>query len=118
MDSYAELNFVSLDFVYSLGLTPCQKHQHNHHVPCIEVAGCSSLKMYGVYHLHGTLTNQWGYQFLFIWPFVAIQCDPEDTLILLGRPTLKEYRIVLDNKSIKWEFKRKAKVKEYSTKRF
>jgi hypothetical protein len=49
---------------------------------------------------------------------VAIQHDPEDIPILLGRPALKEYQIVLDNKSIKWEFKRKAKVKEYLTKRF
>ena len=49
---------------------------------------------------------------------MAIQRDPEDTPILLGRPTLKEYRIVLDNESMEWEFKRKAKVKEYSTKRF
>jgi hypothetical protein len=61
MDSYAELDFVSLDFVYSLGLTPCQKRQHNHHIPCVKVAGCSSLKTYSVYHLHGTLTDQWGY---------------------------------------------------------
>jgi hypothetical protein len=104
--------------VYSLGLTPYQKYQHNHHVPCVEVAKCSSLKTYGVYYLHGTLTNQWGYQFLFIQPFMAIQHDPEDTPILLGRPTLKEYQIVLDNKSIEWEFKHKAKVKEYSIKRF
>jgi hypothetical protein len=58
MDSYAKLDFVFLDFVYSLGLTPCQKCQHNHHVPCVKVAGCSSLKTYGIYHLHGTLTNQ------------------------------------------------------------
>jgi hypothetical protein len=26
MDSYAKLDFVSIDFVYSLGLTPCQKY--------------------------------------------------------------------------------------------
>jgi hypothetical protein len=30
MDSYAELDFVSIDFIYSLGLTPYQKHQYNH----------------------------------------------------------------------------------------
>jgi hypothetical protein len=61
MDSYAKLDFVSLDFVHSLGLTPCQKRQHNYHVPYVKVAGCSSLKMYGIYYLYGTLTDQWGY---------------------------------------------------------
>jgi hypothetical protein len=61
MDSYAELDFVSIDFVYSLGLTPCQKCQYNHQIPYIEAARCSSLKTHGVYYLRGTLTNHWGY---------------------------------------------------------
>jgi hypothetical protein len=39
---------------------------------------------------------------------VAIQRDPEDIPILLGRPALKEYQIVLDNKSMEWEFKHKC----------
>jgi len=118
MDSYAELDFVSLDFVHSLGLEPCQKRRHNHHIPHIEAAGCSSLETHGVYHLHGTLTDRWGYQFAFIRPFIAIHRDPKDTPILLGRPALKEFRIILNNESMEWEFKRKVKVKEYSSRRF
>jgi hypothetical protein len=112
MDSYAEMDFVSIDFVHSLGLTPCQKRRHNHQIPYVEAAGCSSLKAHGVYHLHGTLTDRWGYRFSFIRPFVAIHRDPKDIPILLGRPALKEYRIVLDNETMEWEFKRKAVVKE------
>jgi hypothetical protein len=61
MDSYAKMDFVSIDFVQSMGLTPCRKHRHNHQIPHIEAAGCSSLKTHGVYHLHGTLTDRWGY---------------------------------------------------------
>jgi hypothetical protein len=57
MDSYAELDFISLDFVYLLGLEPCQKHYHNYHIPYIEAAGCSSLKTYGIYYLYGTLID-------------------------------------------------------------
>jgi hypothetical protein len=57
MDSYAKLDFVSLDFVYLLGLEPCQKCYHNHHIPHIEAAGCSSLKTHGIYYLHGTLMD-------------------------------------------------------------
>jgi hypothetical protein len=57
MDSYAELDFVSLDFVYLLGLEPCQKYYHNYHIPHIKAAGYSSLKTYGIYHLHGTLID-------------------------------------------------------------
>jgi hypothetical protein len=57
MDSYAKLDFISLDFVCLLGLEPCQKCCHNHHIPHIKAAGCSSLKTHGVYHLHGTLMD-------------------------------------------------------------
>jgi hypothetical protein len=57
MDSYAELDFISIDFICSLNLTPYQKCQYNHQVPYVEAAGCSSLQMYGVYHLCGTFTN-------------------------------------------------------------
>jgi hypothetical protein len=61
MDSYAELDFISIDFVYSLGLTPCQKCQHNYQIPHIKATGCSSLKTHGIYHLCGILINHWGY---------------------------------------------------------
>jgi hypothetical protein len=61
IDSYAELDFISLDFVCLLGLEPYQKRHHNHHIPHIEAAGCSSLKTHGVYHLHSTLMDCWGY---------------------------------------------------------
>jgi hypothetical protein len=57
MDSYAKLDFISIDFIYSLGLTPCQKHQYNYQIPYIKAARCSSLKIYGIYYLCGTLTN-------------------------------------------------------------
>src|SRR5271170_1582087 len=118
MDSYAEMDFVSIDFIRSVGLTPCQKRQHDHDIPTIEDAGRTSLTTYGVYHLRCSLTDRWGYQFSFIRPFIAINRDPKDTPILLGRPALQEYQIILDNESMEWEFRQKATVTEYSAKRF
>jgi hypothetical protein len=44
--------------------------------------------------------------------------DPKDAPILLGRPALKGFRIVLINSTMDWEFERKKSVTEYSTKRF
>jgi hypothetical protein len=57
MDSYAKLDFISLDFICSLGLEPCQKHHYNYHIPHIEAARCSSLETHGVYYLYSTLTD-------------------------------------------------------------
>ena len=118
LDSYAEMDFVSIEFVRSQGLKPCNRKNHSHKIPSIEAAGCLAIKTYGVYHLHCTITDRWGRQFSFARPFVAMDRDPEDAPILLGRPALQEFRIVLVNSTMDWEFERKKKVTEYSTKRF
>lgn len=118
MDTYAEMDFVSIDFVRSVGLTPCRKSQHDHRIPTIEAAGRTSITTHGVYHLRCKIQDRWGHEFSFTRPFVAIERDLKDTPILLGRPALQEYRIILDNETMEWEFKRKAAVTEYSPKRF
>ena len=82
------MDFVSIDFVRSLQLEPCRQRSHNHHVPLIEAAGRTSVKVLGVYHLHCSITDRWGRQFDSTRPFVAVDRDPEDTPILLGRPAL------------------------------
>ena len=112
------MDFVSIEFVRSQGLKPCSRKNHSHKIPSIEAAGCLAIKTYGVYHLHCTITDRWGRPFSFARPFVAMDRDPEDTPILLGRPALQEFRIVLINSTMDWEFERKKKVTEYSTKRF
>ena len=61
LDSYAEMDFVSIDFVRSLGLKPCLRKQHNHRIPHIEAAGRSSLTTYGVFHLRCSITDRWGW---------------------------------------------------------
>ena len=106
------------DFVQSLQLKPCNRKCHGHHVPLIEAAGRSFVKVFGVYHLRCTITDRWGRQFAFTRPFVAINRDPKDAPILLGRPALKDYRIVLFNSNSSWEFERKKEVEKISSSRF
>ena len=118
LDSFAELDFVSIDFVQSLQLKPCNRKCHGHHVPLIEAAGRSFVKVFGVYHLRCTITDRWGRQFAFTRPFVAINRDPKDAPILLGRPALKDYRIILFNSNSSWEFERKKEVEKISSSRF
>ena len=49
LDSFAKMDFVSIDFVQSLQLKPCDKKCHGHHVPLIEAAGRTFVKVLGVY---------------------------------------------------------------------
>jgi len=51
LDSFAGLDFVSIDFVQSLRLKPCNRKCYGHHVPLIEAAGRTFIKVFGVYHL-------------------------------------------------------------------
>ena len=72
LDSYAEMDFVSIELVRSQGLKPCNRKNHSHKIPSIEAAGCLAIKTYGVYHLHCTITDRWGRQFSFARPFIAM----------------------------------------------
>jgi hypothetical protein len=52
LDSFAKMDFVSIDFVQ---LKPCNRKCHGHYVPLIEAAGHAFVKVLGVYHLHCTI---------------------------------------------------------------
>jgi hypothetical protein len=52
LDSFAKMDFVSIDFVQ---LKPYNRKCHGHHVPLIEAAGHAFVKVSGVYHLHCTI---------------------------------------------------------------
>ena len=101
-----------------MGLKPCTQRKHNHKIPKLEAAGRSPVTTYGIYHVRCAITDRTGYQLSFTRPFVAINRDPADAPILLGRPALKDYKIVLYNDTSDWEFEREVEVKEYSAARF
>jgi hypothetical protein len=112
------MDLVSINLVRSLGLKPCNKKKHNHEIPALEAAGQQPLKTYGVYHLRCSITDRNGHQLSFIRPFVAIDRDPTDAPVLLGRPALVAYKIIQYHGTSEWEFEQKVEVKEYSPAKF
>ena len=60
-------------------------------MPNIEVARYIIVKVYNIYHLHYTITDYYGHDFVFTQPFITINRDSKDTPVLLGRPVLKNY---------------------------
>ena len=118
MDSCAEMDFISKDLVLSMGLKPCTQKKHKHKIPDLEAAGRSSLTTYGVYHIRYAITDRTGYQLSFTRPFIAIDRDPTDAPILLGRPTLQDYKIVQYHDTSEWECERKIEIKEYFPAKF
>jgi hypothetical protein len=112
------MDLVSINLVHSLGLKPCNKKKHNHEIPALEAAGQQPLKTYGVYHLRCSITDRTGRQLSFIRPFVAIDRDPTDAPILLGRPALVAYKITQYHGTSEWEFEQKVEIEECSPARF
>ena len=93
------MDFISKDLALSMGLRLCTKAKHNHKIPELEAAGRSPISTYGVYHLRCAITDRTGRQLSFTRPFITIKRDPTDAPILLGRPALQDYKIVIYNKT-------------------
>jgi len=104
------VDLVSVSFIRSLGLEPYQKHQHI--APRLEGVRETHPKTYGFFHLRMTLIDRFNRSFDCIRPFLAVDRDPRDSQVLLGRPTLKDFDIVIRNSLDSWEFKRIPKVKK------
>ena len=98
------VDLVSISFVRSLGIFPCDKIKHQHVVPQLEGIGGSHPKTYGFYHLRMTITDRYNRSFDFVRPFLAIDRDPKDSQVLLGRPALKDFKINICNSDDLWEF--------------
>ena len=110
LDTYAEMDFISVDLARQLGLKPCTHKKHNHHVPLLEAAGGASLTSYGIYHIHLEIKDRWNRPAQLIRPFVAINRSPTDAPILFGQPTLKDMRIIIHNDSGTWEYEQRVQV--------
>lgn len=118
LDTCAEMDFVSLAFVQTMGLQPCARSKHQHVVPPIQGADAQQIPCQGIYHLRVEITDQWGCNLVMFRPFVAIERSPDDSPLLLGRPTLRDLAILIDNETGSWEFKRKIKIQVLSARAF
>ena len=93
MDSYLIVDLVSISFVKSLGLEPCRKYQYI--ALRLEGVGETYPKTYGFFHLRITLIDCFNRSFDYIRPFLAVDRDAQDSQVLLGRPTLKDFGIII-----------------------
>ena len=67
-----------------------------------------------------TITDQYNHSFPFIQPFLAVDRNPSDSQVLLGRPALKDFKINICNSTDSWEFEfeRKPRITVISSKQF
>ena len=89
------IDLVSISFVKSLGLEPYRKHQHI--APRLEGVRETYPKTYSFFHLRITLTDCFNRSFDYIRPFLTVDRDARNSQVLLGRPTLKDFSIIIQN---------------------
>jgi transposase InsO family protein len=118
LDSYSMVDLVSISLVKSLGLSPCTKTKHQHNEPILEGVGRTQPKTYGFFHLKLRIVDRWNHSLQFIRPFLAVDRNPSDSQVLLGRPTLKDFKISICNGIDSWEFERTPKVTKVSSHQF
>jgi len=68
--------------------------------------------------LKAKITNRYNYTFSFVRPFLAIDRSHSNSQVLLGRPALKDFRIILHNSNALFEFERNRKVTKVTPYRF
>ena len=87
LDSYSMVDLISISFIKLFGLSPCMNKKHQHVVPALEGVGQMHPQTYGFFHLKITITDCFNCSLSFIWPFLAVDQGPQDSQVLLGRPT-------------------------------
>src|SRR5438045_9117834 len=86
-------------------------------MPILEGVSETRPKTYGFYHLKLCITDRWNQSLEFICPFLAVNRNARDSQVLLGRPTLKDFKINICNGLDSWDFEWKQKVTQVSSRK-
>ena len=75
IDTHAEVDLVDIKLVRQLGLKPCR----NRNLPILRAINQQNLSTYGAYNLRLELTDAYGIRRTTLQPYLAIDCDPNDS---------------------------------------
>ena len=92
IDTHAEVDLVDIKLVQQLGLKPCR----NRNLPILRAINQQNLHTYRAYNLRLELTDAYGLRRTTLQPYLAIDCDPNDSQVLLGITALNELKIFID----------------------
>ena len=112
------MNLVFILFIKTLDIFFCSWKKHWHIVFNLENMNKISSVIYKIYHLWFCIMNQWNHFLEFIQFFIAINCNAQDSQILLDRSILKNFKINICNSIDAWEFEWKFKMIEIFSYKF
>ena len=118
LDFYFMMNLISISFIKFLNIFLCLWKKHQHIMLNFEDVSEISSAIYKIYHLQFCIMNQWNHSLEFIWFFIAINCNTQDSQILLDKSVLKNFKINICNDIDSWKFEWKFQITEIFSYKF
>ncbi len=106
------INLVSILFVKSLDISLCMRKKHQHIMSDLENMNEISSIIYKIYYLRFHIINYWNHSLKFIWFFIAVNYNIQNSQILLDRSMLKNFKINICNDIDSWKFEQKLQMTE------
>ena len=105
------VDLILFSFIKALGLSPyTKKKKHQHIMSNFKEVSEISSRIYEIYYLRLCIINWWNYSLEFIWLFMAIDCNIQDSQVLLEKLVLKDFKINICNNINSWKFEWKSKI--------
>ena len=112
------INLIFISFINSLDMFLCMWKKHQHIVFNLEDMSEISSAIYKIYHLWLCIMNQWNHFLEFIQSFITVDCNVQDSQILLDRSVLKNFKINIYNDIDSWKFEWKFQITEIFSHKF
>ncbi len=112
------INLVFILFVKSLDIFFCTRKKHQHIISDLENVSKISSTIYRIYYLKLYIINYWNHSLKFIWFFIIINYNIQNSQILLDRLVLKDFKINIYNNINSWKFEQKLQMTEIFSHKF
>ncbi len=107
LDFYFMINLVFISFIKFLNIFLCMRKKHQHVISDLEDVNEISFITYKIYYLKLYIIDWWNHFFKFIWFFIIIDFNTQNSQILLKKSVLKNFKINICNNINSWEFEQK-----------
>ena len=118
LDFYFMMNLVFISFIKFLNIFFCSWKKHWHIVLNFKNVSEISSAIYKIYHLWLCIMNQWNHFLEFIQSFITVDCNVQDSQILLDKSILKNFKINICNDVNSWKFEWKLQIIEIFSHKF
>ena len=118
LNSYFMIDLVFILFVKFLDISLCMRKKHQHVMSDLKDVSEISFIIYKIYYLRLCIIDYWNHSLKFIWFFIIVDHNIQNSQILLDKSVLKNFKINIYNNIDSWKFEWKFQMTEISLHEF